>query len=215
MNAVMNHPGVYDGFSAHYSGAGFSRMRFKFHGPDQGGFESWVAKVKADKTRLDRGLFAELERPSEGEPVRYYGTVESDLYSAVVNLCTRPGKMCMSEMMHIDANGGGGRDSEANLERLRYDGARKSDGNEAPGATFPAAGRPPNTNVQPQGMQPRASSPDVNGRPAPADPHAGHAMPGGMTMPMPMAPADAPKDAPAGDATTPSQSNPAPAQLIK
>jgi cytochrome o ubiquinol oxidase subunit II len=52
------------------------------------------------------------------------------------------------------------------------------EGNEQPGATFPASGRAPNTiNDQPQGMQPRAVSPKVN---APAD-HAGHGQ--GQSMP--------------------------------
>src|SRR3546814_14190438 len=32
LHAVINRPGVYDGFSANYSGAGFSGMRFQFHG---------------------------------------------------------------------------------------------------------------------------------------------------------------------------------------
>jgi cytochrome o ubiquinol oxidase subunit 2 len=35
LHAVINKAGVYDGFSANYSGAGFSHMRFKFHGLDQ------------------------------------------------------------------------------------------------------------------------------------------------------------------------------------
>ena len=50
-------------------------------------------------------------------------------------------------------------------------------GNEAPGATFPASGRPPNTNVQPQGMNPLAMSPDVNGQKTRPDPDQGHALP--------------------------------------
>jgi hypothetical protein len=32
LHAVINKPGEYEGFSANYSGAGFSGMRFKFHG---------------------------------------------------------------------------------------------------------------------------------------------------------------------------------------
>ena len=36
---MINQPGDYEGFSANYSGAGFSDMRFKFHGADDGDFE--------------------------------------------------------------------------------------------------------------------------------------------------------------------------------
>src|SRR3546814_2592020 len=32
LHAVINKPGVYKGFSANYSGAGFTDMRFSFHG---------------------------------------------------------------------------------------------------------------------------------------------------------------------------------------
>lgn len=32
LHAVINKPGEFEGFSANYSGAGFSGMRFKFHG---------------------------------------------------------------------------------------------------------------------------------------------------------------------------------------
>ena len=31
----INQPGDYEGFSANYSGAGFSDMRFKFHGVER------------------------------------------------------------------------------------------------------------------------------------------------------------------------------------
>ena len=88
----------------------------------------------------------------------------------------------MGEMMAIDAAGGGGNDSEANRDRLKYDGARMKEGNEAPGATFPASGRLPNTNVQPEGMNPRPLSPDVNRQRSAPDEGQGHAMPG-MDMP--------------------------------
>ena len=40
LHAVINRPGDYDGFSANYSGAGFSDMRFKFHGMSARGFRA-------------------------------------------------------------------------------------------------------------------------------------------------------------------------------
>ena len=183
LHAVVNEAGVYDGFSANYSGAGFSHMDFKFHGLSRAAFDEWVAKAKGSGSSLDRAVYAQLQKPSEAEPVHYYASVESGLYDAVLNLCTAPGKMCMNEMMHIDATGGGGRDSETNRQRLIYDGARLKEGNEAPGATFPASGRPPNTNVQPQGMRPDALSPKVSGGAAPPDQHRGPAMPDMNDMP--------------------------------
>lgn len=176
LHAVINKAGAYRGLSANYSGAGFSRMHFAFHGLSQGDFDAWVAKAKAEGEALDRERYAALERPSEAEPARLFKSFDPGLYDAILNLCTRPGAMCMSEMMRIDAKGGAGKDSHENAARLRYDGARTQEGNEAPGATVPASGRPARGGGQPQGMRPDAVEPRTNqGAPAPsADPHAGH-----------------------------------------
>ncbi|MFL6710639.1 MAG: ubiquinol oxidase subunit II [Massilia sp.] len=102
LHGVMNKPGVYDGFSANYSGAGFSNMRFKFHAMDQAGFDAWVAKVKTGDAGLDRSAYLVLEKPTVKDAVRYYKTVETDLFDAVVNRCVEPGSVCMSQQMHAD-----------------------------------------------------------------------------------------------------------------
>ena len=108
LNAVINKPGIYKGFSANYSGAGFSDMRFKFHGKDQAGFDAWVKSVKAGTVTgagtLDRSAYLELEKPSEREAVRHYSSVASDLYAAILNRCVVPGTACMNETMAADAH---------------------------------------------------------------------------------------------------------------
>jgi len=106
MNAVINRPGKYVGFSANYSGDGFSDMRFAFHGLDQAGFDQWIAGVRADGKGLDRETYLELEKPSEKVPVLHYASVDQGLFDAVLNMCVEPGKMCMGEMMAIDKKGG-------------------------------------------------------------------------------------------------------------
>lgn len=116
LNAVMNTPGEYEGFSSNYSGAGFSGMRFRFHATDEAGFEQWVAKVRAGGAELDRDAYLELEKPSEREPVRHYARVDGDLYEAILNRCVDPRRMCMHEMMAIDAGNGAGRTRMEGLE---------------------------------------------------------------------------------------------------
>jgi cytochrome o ubiquinol oxidase subunit 2 len=111
LHAVINQPGLYDGFSANYSGAGFSHMRFKFQGLSTEGFEQWVARNKAEGGPLDRGAYLKLEQPSEKEPVRRYASVEKGLYDAILNRCADGRKMCTSQMMAIDAAGGLGKGS--------------------------------------------------------------------------------------------------------
>lgn len=106
MHAVINRPGDYVGFSANYSGDGFSHMRFRFHGLDQAGFDQWIQGARAAGRVLDREAYLALERPSEKNPAAYYGGVEPNLFDAVVNMCVEPGKMCMGEMMAIDRRGG-------------------------------------------------------------------------------------------------------------
>lgn len=102
LHAVINKEGVYDGFSANYSGKGFSHMRFKFHGVSETGFEDWIATVRASDDRLDRGRYIDIEKPSEREPVQYFAAVEPDLFAAIRDLCVREGSVCMHDMMQHD-----------------------------------------------------------------------------------------------------------------
>jgi cytochrome o ubiquinol oxidase subunit 2 len=121
LHAVINAPGEFEGFSANYSGAGFSGMRFTFHGMDQGGFDAWVGKVKAEGGALNRPDYLELERPSENVKPIHYASVDNTLYEAIRNMCVEEGKMCMSEMMEIDAKGGLGLAGIHNVLPLTYD----------------------------------------------------------------------------------------------
>ncbi|CAN7637121.1 ubiquinol oxidase subunit II [Phenylobacterium sp. LjRoot219] len=120
LHGVINHAGVYQGFSANYSGDGFSNMRFAFHGLDQAGFDRWIAQAREGRT-LDRARYLELERPSEKVPVMRFGQVDAGLWQAIVGLCVEPGKMCMGEMMAIDRRGGLGLKAVHNTAPLAYD----------------------------------------------------------------------------------------------
>lgn len=108
LHAVINQPGVYEGFSANYSGAGFSDMRFKFHGLSEGDFDKWVAQARGDKTTLTREGYLKLEQPSIRNPVQHYSGVAPGLYEAILNRCVEANRMCMKDMMAIDKHGGMG-----------------------------------------------------------------------------------------------------------
>ncbi|WP_373987093.1 ubiquinol oxidase subunit II [Duganella sp. BuS-21] len=103
LNAVMNKVGVYDGFSANYSGAGFSDMRFKYHGVKQADFDAWVAKTKANTTALTRAEFLALDKPTIKHPIMHFGSVDKGLYDRVLNRCVAEDAVCMNTMMHQDA----------------------------------------------------------------------------------------------------------------
>lgn len=120
LNAVINKAGVYDGLSANYSGAGFSKMRFKFHGLAAADFDRWVSDQKAAAVTLDRATYLQLEQPSENEGVKRYGSVDTALWHAIINRCVDTSKMCMHQMMAIDAQGGLGKGGVSSLTRLPW-----------------------------------------------------------------------------------------------
>lgn len=144
LHAVINHPGQYDGLSAHYSGAGFSHMRFKFHGLSEDDFARWVEANRAQGESLSRAAYLQLEQPSEREPVRRYAKVEDGLYSAIVNRCVDTNKMCSHQMAAIDAAGGLG---YAGIDGLTRQTWRAFDGNMVERSVVAAALCSPSGNV--------------------------------------------------------------------
>lgn len=172
LHAVINEEGQYEGFSTNYSGDGFSHMRFKFFGLEQAGFDEWVQLVKTRGTALNRDAYLRLEKPSSKVPVHYYSTVEAGLYESILNMCPRPGQMCMNEMMHVDMMGGAGRDSHENRNRLEYDSRWVTES--APASTFPATGNPARSPEPAEGV----SAPEQPDTPVTEDPHPGGPMPG-------------------------------------
>ena len=121
LHAVINHPGDYEGFSANFSGAGFSGMRFRFHGVSEGDFDKWVAKAKAETGNageLTRDAYLKLEQPSERDPVKYFATVAPGLYDAILNRCVEANRMCMKDMMAVDQRGGLGMAGAYNVAKL-------------------------------------------------------------------------------------------------
>lgn len=106
LHAVMNKPGDYEGFSANYSGAGFSHMRFRFHGLEDGDFDNWVAQAREEGASLGRTEYLELEKPSQREAARHFASVDSSLFDAIVNRCVDIDRLCMDQIMALDAAGG-------------------------------------------------------------------------------------------------------------
>ena len=104
LHAVINKPGVYEGFSANYSGAGFSDMRFTFHGMKSGDFEQWVKQARNGSAAnpsgaLTKAAYLQLEKPSQKDAVRHYAEVAPGLYEAIVNGCVKEGSVCMKDIM--------------------------------------------------------------------------------------------------------------------
>lgn len=121
LNAVINHAGEYEGFSANYSGHGFSDMRFRFRGVDEGAFGAWVQGALSNGGPLGRDEYLALEKPSEREAVRQFRDVPPDLFGAILNRCVDRARMCMNDMMAMDAQGGGGKEGIHTVMALESD----------------------------------------------------------------------------------------------
>jgi cytochrome o ubiquinol oxidase subunit 2 len=104
LNAVMNKPGTYEGFSANFSGAGFSQMHFKYNAVPAGDFDAWVAKTKAGASPLNRPDYLALEKPSIAHPVTMYSSVDPELYGKILNLCVADGAACVNQTMAADTH---------------------------------------------------------------------------------------------------------------
>ncbi|MBW8184572.1 ubiquinol oxidase subunit II [Shewanella nanhaiensis] len=104
LHLIANEPGSFDGISANYSGAGFAGMKFKaIATPDATSFDAWVAKLKRQGNKLDPQSYAELAKPSENNPVEYYGSVSNGMFDHVVMQYMHMSKaMPMDEAQHME-----------------------------------------------------------------------------------------------------------------
>jgi cytochrome o ubiquinol oxidase subunit 2 len=88
LQGVVNRPGDYKGFSANYSGAGFSGMHFIFHGQSESDFAQWIASIKAGGGKLDHAEYQTLAQPSENEAIHHYAAADQDIYDSILKMKT-------------------------------------------------------------------------------------------------------------------------------
>lgn len=90
LNILADQIGVYDGFSANYSGNGFASMTFKINVTSEADFQTWVAQTQKTKQQLSKAEYLKLSEPSSENPVAYYSQVEPDLFSEIINKYMTP-----------------------------------------------------------------------------------------------------------------------------
>lgn len=84
LNLEASQVGSYDGVSANISGQGFAGMHFTAKASSEAGFNSWLASVKSNSSQLSSSSYGQLTKPSENDPVRYYGFAQPGLFDSVV-----------------------------------------------------------------------------------------------------------------------------------
>jgi cytochrome o ubiquinol oxidase subunit 2 len=79
--------GVYEGFSADFSGAGFSWMQFATRIVTPADFSAWVANAAASPHALSYAAFTKYAQPTvnEGAKVSYFSNAAPNLFESVVD----------------------------------------------------------------------------------------------------------------------------------
>jgi cytochrome o ubiquinol oxidase subunit II len=85
LNLLADNPGDYPGFSANFSGDGFSWMRFVVKAVPTGDFSAWLAQVRTTGSALDDAGYAELAKPTQDVPPTTYRSVEPKLFERIVD----------------------------------------------------------------------------------------------------------------------------------
>ena len=85
LNLMADAPGEYTGFSAMFSGDGFSDMRFTAKAVPAPDFEAWVAKVRGAGPVLDQAAYAALAKPRKAVPPTTYGSVADRLFEHIID----------------------------------------------------------------------------------------------------------------------------------
>ena len=84
LNVQADHPGIYRGLSAQYSGSGFSDMRFSAVAVPPLEFDEWAAAARSGGPVLDAQTYADLVKPSRADPPFTYRAVAPGLFNRIV-----------------------------------------------------------------------------------------------------------------------------------
>jgi cytochrome o ubiquinol oxidase subunit 2 len=90
LNLLADQAGVYKGFSAQFSGDGFSDMRFETAAFPADQFAQWIKRTKAGGRPLDAAAYAVLARPSEAVAPATYAPIAEGLFATISAGTARP-----------------------------------------------------------------------------------------------------------------------------
>jgi cytochrome o ubiquinol oxidase subunit II len=88
LHLLADNPGEYPGFSANFSGDGFSDMRFIAKAVPTADFNAWLEQVRGTGSALDDAAYAELAKPSKAVPPTTYRSVEPKLFEHILDRTT-------------------------------------------------------------------------------------------------------------------------------
>jgi cytochrome o ubiquinol oxidase subunit 2 len=88
LHLLADNPGEYPGFSANYSGDGFSWMRFVVKSVSPGDFNAWLEQARSTGSGLDDAGYAELAKPSRDVSPTTYRSIEPKLFERILDKTT-------------------------------------------------------------------------------------------------------------------------------
>ena len=84
LNLLADQPGDYAGFSANFSGDGFSDMRFVARAVSPDAFNAWIAQARGAGPALDDASYTDLAKPSKAVPPSTYRSVAPDMFQHII-----------------------------------------------------------------------------------------------------------------------------------
>ena len=84
LHAIANKPGVMNGFSANFSGTGFTDMNYKVYAVSPSRFNHWAASVSQKHNPLTIAAYAKIAAPSMNTPPMYYSAVHPHLFRMIM-----------------------------------------------------------------------------------------------------------------------------------
>lgn len=84
LNLMATSNGRYNGFSANFSGDGFSEMNFIVEASSENDFNKWAQTAQRTKEKLTIARYKELVRPSVDNPVAYFSQPADHLFNDII-----------------------------------------------------------------------------------------------------------------------------------
>jgi cytochrome o ubiquinol oxidase subunit II len=88
LNLRADEPGDYAGISSHYSGDGFSDMRFVVHAVSPTDYQQWLEHTRSEPAALDTASYADLARASSNVTPQLYGKVDPMMLDHILQTAT-------------------------------------------------------------------------------------------------------------------------------
>jgi cytochrome o ubiquinol oxidase subunit 2 len=88
LNLRADEVGDYPGISSHYSGDGFSDMRFVVHAVSPADYQQWLERTHREPKALDEASYADLARTSSNVAPQRYGKVDSMMLEHILQTTT-------------------------------------------------------------------------------------------------------------------------------